>query len=356
MLVRPRKKVKLADIAKKSGVSIVTVSNALAGRGGVSEEVRARIEACANELGYRREDVKQDAREEKLYISVLSSEERKECLQEGFAFMACLESAAEKQSVVLSTGYLNGRLIAHAPGIHWLSDRKGIVRTDGILVYGSLPSASLRALADFFKIPIIGYGFTDRDVEIDYILDDSFRGMRRAVRHLVELGHRDLIYFSEEIGDDKVLMDRYLGFWHAMYEYKLVDPMEIPGKVQFPEYGPEVLIRRIREGNVPDAVVCSSDETAALADRLLDEYSLRVPGDLSLTGYRSSEREEEEPHFSSCVIPLSLHAEKCLELMRKRITRGGTPDGARFLDCRFINGTSTGEHKDSTVGVGDIYG
>ena len=187
-------------------------------------------------------------------------------------------------------------------------------------------------------------------------MDDSFRGMRRAVRHLVELGHRDLIYFSEEIGDDKVLMDRYLGFWHAMYEYKLIDPMEIPGKVQFPEYGPEVLIRRIREGNVPDAVVCSSDETAALAERLLDEYSLRVPGDLSLTGYRSSDREEEEPHFSSCVIPLSLHAEKCLELMRKRITRGGTPDGARFLDCRFTNGTSTGEHKDSTVVVGEIYG
>ena len=180
--------------------------------------------------------------------------------------------------------------------------------------------------------------------------------MRRAVRHLVELGHRDLIYFSEEIGDDKVLMDRYLGFWHAMYEYKLIDPMEIPGKVQFPEYGPEVLIRRIREGNVPDAVVCSSDETAALAERLLDEYSLRVPGDVSLTGYRSSDREEEEPHFSSCVIPLSLHAEKCLELLRKRITRGGIPDGARFLDCRFTSRTSTGEHKDSTVGVGDIYG
>ena len=46
--MRPRKKVKLADIAEKSGVSVVTVSNALAGRGGVSDELRARIEACAD--------------------------------------------------------------------------------------------------------------------------------------------------------------------------------------------------------------------------------------------------------------------------------------------------------------------
>ena len=38
-----KKKVKLEDIAEKLGVSIVTVSNALKGKKGVSEEMREKI-------------------------------------------------------------------------------------------------------------------------------------------------------------------------------------------------------------------------------------------------------------------------------------------------------------------------
>ena len=44
--------VKLKDIAEALNVSTVTVSNALAGRKGVSEEVRSQVVAKAKELGY----------------------------------------------------------------------------------------------------------------------------------------------------------------------------------------------------------------------------------------------------------------------------------------------------------------
>ena len=46
------KAVKLADIAEKFGVSVVTVSKALSGQKGVSEELRAKIKALADEMGY----------------------------------------------------------------------------------------------------------------------------------------------------------------------------------------------------------------------------------------------------------------------------------------------------------------
>lgn len=44
--------VKLKDIVEALNVSTVTVSNALAGRKGVSEEVRSQVVAKAKELGY----------------------------------------------------------------------------------------------------------------------------------------------------------------------------------------------------------------------------------------------------------------------------------------------------------------
>ncbi len=338
---------KLADIAEKSGVSIVTVSNALAGRSGVSDEMRARIIACADELGYRREKVKVEVQEEMLYIAVLTSEEKKSLLGNEDLFMGCLREEAVRCSVTISTGFLRSRDNGHAPDISWLSDRRNIVRTDGILVLGELPEKSLRSLADYYKVPVVGYGFANPRVNLDFVMDDGFRAMRRVVRHLFELGHRDLIYVSEEVGHDRYLVDRLLGFWNALYEYGLIESVRIPELMRNPEYGTETLLRRIQEGKLPDAVVCSSDERAASVVALLEGNSLRVPGDISVTGYRAGRSEESgEPYFSSCLIRLDLHAARCLELLRRRITKGGSPDGICPLENEFICGKSTGAHKD----------
>lgn len=49
------KKVKMADIADRLGVSTVTVSKALSGKSGVSDSLREKIESLADEMGYERE-------------------------------------------------------------------------------------------------------------------------------------------------------------------------------------------------------------------------------------------------------------------------------------------------------------
>ena len=46
------KTVKLADIADRLGVSVVTVSKALSGQKGVGSELRKKIIELADELGY----------------------------------------------------------------------------------------------------------------------------------------------------------------------------------------------------------------------------------------------------------------------------------------------------------------
>ena len=45
-------KVRMKDIAEKIGVSTVTVSKALSGQRGMSEEMRAKIIKTAAEMGY----------------------------------------------------------------------------------------------------------------------------------------------------------------------------------------------------------------------------------------------------------------------------------------------------------------
>ena len=46
------KPVRMADIAEKLDISVVSVSKALAGKPGVSEEMRARVVALARQMGY----------------------------------------------------------------------------------------------------------------------------------------------------------------------------------------------------------------------------------------------------------------------------------------------------------------
>ena len=47
------KAVRMADIAKRLGISTVSVSKGLAGKDGVSEAMRAKILATAEEMGYQ---------------------------------------------------------------------------------------------------------------------------------------------------------------------------------------------------------------------------------------------------------------------------------------------------------------
>ena len=68
------KAVKLADIAEKVGVSVVTVSKALSGQKGVSEEMRARIKDLADEMGYTPIHAVQTGRTRSYTIGVITFE------------------------------------------------------------------------------------------------------------------------------------------------------------------------------------------------------------------------------------------------------------------------------------------
>ena len=343
--MRPKKEVKLADIAEKVGVSVVTASNALAGRGGVSEELRERIEACARELGYTPKVKKQEVRRKTICVSVIYPCGSDGGIPREMELMdRCLEKAASDENVKLSRGILMNTEKHHAPDIRWITEKKEVITTDGVLVCGWFPEKKLRSVIGFFKVPVIGYGFISPQVDLDYLLDDGFRGIRKAVRHLAGKGCTDILYVSEEEPDNGFLTDRYLGFYKAMHEYGLITTEEISAAAWQRSCGLAVLEERIRKGSIPQGAVASSDEIASSAVSLLKEAGCRIPGDVLVTGYREEAGGKRDHFFSSCVIPVNVHAARCLQLMRKRIERGGEPDGVRFLECDFREGESTYRH------------
>ena len=69
-----KKEVKLEDIADSLGVSIVTVSNALKGKKGVSEGLRNRIKEAAQRMGYKTPVYEEKEKERSHIIGVLVAE------------------------------------------------------------------------------------------------------------------------------------------------------------------------------------------------------------------------------------------------------------------------------------------
>lgn len=353
--MRPKKKVTLATIAEKTGVSTVTVSNALSGRGGVSSEVKKRIEECAMELGYSKSGTGHAAEEETVYISALvKNENGGDIPEETGPFIHLLEETAERKNVKLSIGILQNISGKHTPQIYWPEKEKGIIRSDGILLCGKLPSSELRALLDFFKVPAVGAGFMDPSVDIDYLMDDGFRSIRHAVQHVKMCGASDIMYATEQSRQDKSRIDRLLGFKNALYEEGLMEAEEICRIPAFEEYAPGRLALRVKNGNPPEAVVCASDQTAEEVTKILTEAGYIVPEDVLVTGYREGISSDlNRKSFSSCVVPLDVLAQLCLDLLKKRILRGGKPKGVRMIDSCFAPGVSTEKRGDS-VSTGKI--
>ena len=341
--MRPKKVVTLANIAEKTGVSIVTVSNALAGRSGVSPEMKKKIEECAKQLGYIKNSTGYQENEETVYISVLAKTGKKDGFGEKTElFIRLLKDAAEKKNVKLSAGTVHSISKKQGPDITWLEKEQDLIRNDGILLCGDMTGQELRTLVDFFKVPAAGWGFMHTLPEIDYLMDDGFRGICHAVRHVKECGASDILYVTKPDIAEHDRTDRLLGFYNAMFENGLMDIRKVSAPHTFEEHSTDCLRLRLTAGRPPEAVVCSSDETAAEVKTVLSEAGYDVPGDILVTGYRMGiSTDPEEPFYSSCVIPLDIHAGLCLDLLKKRILRGGKPKGVRMIECCFAMGEST---------------
>jgi len=125
------------------------------------------------------------------------------------------------------------------------------------------------------------------------VLSDNACGMRRAVRHLAERGHRHIAHLAGP-ADNTEAVERRVGFQGAMRESGL--PGHADCIVQADTWGDRwgfskeddgLLTRPFVEAVLKEdvtAVVCANDLFALALWRMAEERGLRVPEDLSITG------------------------------------------------------------------------
>ncbi len=186
------RRVGIRDVAERAGVGISTVSRVLAGRTNVRPELRERVIAAAGELGYQPDVLAQSLRRGKTRSVGFIADDLSNHLIADIATGAESILRAHGYSLLVMNSELDPEL--DAENIAVLRSR----RVDALMMcpVEEAHAATVEALTSL-EIPLcIVEGDQPATVPASYVLSDHRDGIRRAVRHLVSLGHRRIVLLT----------------------------------------------------------------------------------------------------------------------------------------------------------------
>lgn len=268
-------KITQKHIADMLGVSVVTVSNALAGKKGVSEALRAEILEKAEELGLESGQYtvkKQDNYTIGVYVSEWY-------ISVGTSFYWELYQktayAASRRHcfTMLEMGEKNGE-----PEIPRLL-RMG--KVDGLIIIGKIEKGVLERILSSSSVPVVLLDFYDPSFPCDAVMSENYLGMYRATECLVLAGHRE-IGFLGNYGAFRNGLERLMGYQKCLMERGLsCRPEYILTEKLLPSGDMQVTLPE----HLPEAFACSNDLLAYYLTQALDQKGLRVPEDISIASY-----------------------------------------------------------------------
>ena len=186
-----RKKVRLEQIAEAVGASIVTVSNALNDRKGVSEELRSRIKEKAIEMGYEASETPVQVKKKSYTIGVIVAERYvKEFPSFYMDIYKYVAQEATKRGNVTILEVADKTKEELAQEFNTFRD----IDIAGIIIIGEMNRAYVNEVKKFHDIPIVCVDFYDTLEDIDYIVTDNFGGMEQMTEVLLKTGHEELAF------------------------------------------------------------------------------------------------------------------------------------------------------------------
>lgn len=277
------KAVKLADIAERLSVSTVTVSKALSGQKGVSEEMREKIKRLADELGYKPPSAHRVEKVNKSYnIGVLIAERY---LDKYDSFYWQMYQQVATKAVAKECFTLMEVVSAETEHNSELPKLVQEQKVDGMIVLGRLFEGYLDFLNTYAEVPLIYLDFCDEKQNTDAVISDSYYGAYRLTNYLFDMGHREIGYVGTLLATGSIT-DRYFGYTKSLLEHGVQINQEWVMDDRDRESGKidvEGLMRLPK--HMPTAFVCNCDLTASFLIKKLREAGYRVPEDISVAGY-----------------------------------------------------------------------
>ncbi|TDD51267.1 LacI family transcriptional regulator [Kribbella antibiotica] len=335
-------RVTLKDIADEAGVSIMTVSNVVNGnRARVSADTIERIQRIVADRGY------------------VPSASARSLAAKSSRMIGLLVPAADEDSLMISPhnvailGQIERQL--RKSGYHLLL--RGIAQ----------PSEVGEALKSWSLDGAVLLNFFDEDIDrltpgavgnvsllaVDSYSDnplttgvrsDDYTGALLAARHLLGLGHREIVFASPAITGVGVVHQRYKGFRAAFAEADLTwTERLVTIETATHTTGREVGRRIPTEHPDATAVFATADILAIGIMEGLADSGHAVPDQLSVVGFDNLDLSEYvTPKLTTVAQDIPQKAALAVERLLASIEKQEHPDSPITLDVQLIERSSTG--------------
>lgn len=324
------------DVALLAGVSTGTASKALNGRGQLRDETRERVQAAAQQLGFRPNDLaKSLIRGRTFTVGLLTSDSFGRF---GIPVMQGIEDALGAGSIAVYLCDARGDRVRERHYVDSLLSR----RVDGIIVSGRRadPRPPLGVPP---SVPVV-YAYAQSTSPDDLaIVPDDVHGGRLATEHLARAGRRRLAHVTGPARFEAVQL-RFDGARRAVEEAGL----ELPSKrvltgAWSEAWGREAAGLLLAEHRDVDAIFCGNDQIARGVADALREAGVQVPDDVAIVGYDNWEilAAATRPPLTSVDQGLEGVGRTAARLLLARI-EGERENGVLRLPCSLVVRESSG--------------
>ena len=327
--------VKMIDIAHELGVSVVTVSNALAGRDGVSSQLRQKICETARNMGYKPSNTRNSRKSSYSIkpgksVGILTSEK----------FVGYRGTFYWELTAGISNRLSELNIYTVFESVSVSNERNSVLpkmitenKIDGIMVIGQIKRNYIELLSKI-KLPVVFVDFYDSRFDIDSVNSDSYQGGYLLTDYLIRNGHRN-IGFLGTITATSSIHDRFLGYIKCLIENNI--PYHREWTLNDRDEGGVIYSKIDLPNDMPTAFVCNCDETAFRVINSLKSKGLRVPEDISVVGY------DNYLYPGSCDIGITTYevdisemARRTLHKVLKKITNETYTSGVFIVDGHLV--------------------
>ena len=320
----------MLDVARLSGVSVITVSRVLREPEKVAEETRARVLAAIEAIGYVPNLVARSLKSRRSGVIA--------------AVIPSVTHSIVAEVVRGMTEVLNGE------GLHLLladsgfspDEEEALVaaflarRPDAMYLTGTTHTAGTRRMLGAARIPVVETGNL-ADAPIDMLVGYSnFEAARAMTRSLIESGRRTIGYVGQRGREyiDRV-RDRHSGHCDALRDGRMQLRKRLQAEVDLSYRGGAAGLAELlaHEPRV-DAVFCTSDVIAIGVLFECQRRGIRVPDEIAITGMDDQEIASQcVPALTTIRMPRYEMGRRAAEMLCRRLA--GEVVRAKHVDLGF---------------------
>ncbi len=330
-----RKKVVMQDIADRLNISKNSVSQALSGKDGVSEETRRKIIETAEAMGYRYKKKTAAGKQNQVKtIGLIASDYAFSKQFFGEIYLG-VEREAKNHGINLLIQSITPEMRDQLLLPTFIEE----MQIDGLLILSHISTDYIRNVLDQ-GIPTVLIDHHHPLLSTDAVLTNNRFSAYIAVKHLLDYGHQDIGILGN-VNISPSYYERWEGYLLAMREHGLKPREEL--MLVHTEEEEEIIAEAMkRVEQQPSAWFCLNDGYAFFVSSALRRSGYRLPDEISICGFDNSHYSQmASPKITTMEVDLSLFAHKAFEQLMWRIQHPNEAYQEILLPTRLIVREST---------------